>query len=297
MLFGWFKSRTIRDGLTRTSGLSRQSQLEEARALMSRGLHAAAAVHVESLAERFADDAELRNELGVIRYTMGDFAGAESTLRDAVALAPRYPTALANLGQTLQVRGLFDQALPLFEAALRIEPGHRMARFNLAVACYALGDRQRAAAACCELIAADTDDASAHVALGECLLALEDFEAGWREYEWRFLVTDYASYYRRYPQPLWDGSEQPGASLLIWPEQGYGDTLQFMRLARHAAEQMRSMQVILEVPAALFRLARYSCADCSNLTVAESLQPLPAFTCHASVGKSQRYPYTFLTSV
>ena len=63
MLFGWFKSRTIRDGLKHTSALSRQSQLEEARALMSRGLHAAAAVHVESLAERFADDAELHNEL------------------------------------------------------------------------------------------------------------------------------------------------------------------------------------------------------------------------------------------
>lgn len=283
MLVRWVTQLIGRLSLARTNTLARQVQLEQARTLMSQGLHAAAEVHFERLAERFPDDATIRNELGVAKYSQGDFAGAETVFREAVALAPRYPTGLANLGQSLQVRGFFEEALPLFEAALQIEPGHGLARSNLAVACYALGDRRRAAAACGDLIAANPNDASAHVALGECLLALEEFEAGWSEYEWRLRVADYAGFFRSYPQPLWDGFERPGASLLIWPEQGYGDTLQFMRLARHVALQMRSMQVILEVPAGLFRLARHSFADCTNLTVVESRRPLPVFTCHVSV--------------
>lgn len=283
MLGGWFAERVGRGDPQGTQALSRQSQLEQARALMLQGLHAAAEVQFEELAERFPDDAVVRNELGVAKYSLGDFAGAETAFREALALAPCYATALCNLGQTLQVRGSFSEALPLFEAALQIEPGHGMARSNLAVACYALGDRQRAAAACADLITATPEDASAHVALGECLLALEEFEAGWREYEWRLRVSEYAGYFRSYSQPLWDGLERPGASLLIWPEQGYGDTLQFMRLARHVAERMRSMQVILETPPGLFRLARYSFADCANLTVVESQRPPPVFTCHLSV--------------
>ena len=299
IIFDWLKQRAARIDLTRANAVSRQSQqsqLEQARALMSQGLHAAAEIHFERLVARFPDDATIRNELGFIKYSQGDFSGSETIFREAIALAPRYPSAIVNLGQSLQVRGIFDQALPLFEAALQIEPGHAQARSNLAVACYALGDRKRAAAACMELIAVSPDDAAAHVALGECLLALEEFEAGWREYEWRLQVADYAGFFRDYREPLWDGFEQPGASLLIWPEQGYGDTIQFMRLARHVAERMRSMHVIVEVPGGLFRLARYSCADCANLTVVDSRRPLPAFTCHASLMSLPRLLRQSLTS-
>ena len=283
MFFRWFQKRRGPVTSAAATEVSREVLLAEVRALVSEGLNAAAEARFEGLAARFSDDASIRNELGAVRYALGDFAGAEAVFREAVSLAPRDAAAHANLGQSLQARGLFDLALPQFEAALRIDPGHEFARFNLALACCALGDRRRACAVYCDLIASSPDDVSVHTALADCLLAMEDFEAGWREYEWRFKVADFTPYFRAYSQPLWDGSEQPGACLLVWPEQGYGDTLQFMRLARHTAEKMPSMQVIIEVPPALLRLTRYSYADCANLTVAESSASEPAFTCHVSV--------------
>lgn len=283
MLFGILKRRLAGAGSSPPQLESRQRLLEEARTLVSQGLNSAAEIRLEALAERFPRDAEIRNEFGILKYAQGDFSGAETAFRGAIEIAPNYASALANLGLSLQARGLFEQAAAKFESALHIEPGNLAAGFNLAIACAALGDRRRAVALCNSMIAVDPDEASTHLILGECLLALEDYESGWREYEWRLRVPGYASYFRSYLEPLWDGSEHPGGRLLFWAEQGYGDTIQFLRLARLVIERMPSMLVILDVPKPLAKLARVSFGDCPNLTVVESGQPLPAFSCHRSI--------------
>ncbi len=283
MFAGIFKRLLAVTGTRRSPLVSPQQALEEVRALASQGLISAAEIQLETLAERFPQDAEVRNELGILKYVQGDFSGAETAFAGAIAIAPNYASALANLGLSLQARGLFEQAAAKFEAVLEIAPGNVEASFNLAIACAALGNRRRAVALCNSMIAADPDEPSTHLILGECLLALEEYEAGWREYEWRLRVPEYAPYFRNYPQPLWDGRELPGGTLLVWAEQGYGDTIQFMRLGRLVAERMPSMRVVLEVPTPLATLARISFADCPNLTVAESGQPLPAFSLHRSI--------------
>lgn len=283
MFVGFFKRLLARAESPQPPLVSRQQALDEARALTSQGLNSAAEIRLEALAERFPQDVEVRNELGILKYAQGDFSGAETAFRGAIAIAPNYASALANLGLSFQARGLFEQAAAKFEAALHVEPGNAEAGFNLAIACAALGDRRRAVALCNSMIAADPDQPSTHLILGESLLALEEYEPGWREYEWRLRVPEYAAYFRSYRQPLWDGREHPGGALLVWAEQGYGDTIQFMRLARLVAERMPSMLVILEVPTPLAKLVRISFADRPNLAVAESGQPLPAFSCHRSI--------------
>jgi hypothetical protein len=54
-----------------------------------------------------------------------------------------------------------------------------------------------------------------------------DFEAGWPEYEWRWKCRNFSPFSG--PQPRWDGSPLEGRTLLIQAEQGFGDTLQFVR--------------------------------------------------------------------
>jgi hypothetical protein len=54
-----------------------------------------------------------------------------------------------------------------------------------------------------------------------------DLEQGWGEYEWRWKI---AGNPRRYAsQPLWDGSPLAGRTILVYWEQGLGDTMQFVR--------------------------------------------------------------------
>lgn len=91
--------------------------------------------------------------------------------------------------------------------------------------------------------------------LAENLLLLGDFERGWREYRFRYRLSFTREIERKVQKPRWDGRPIPGATLLIHDEQGFGDSLQFLRLVERARQQSGA-RVVLEVMPELLPLAR-----------------------------------------
>jgi len=77
------------------------------------------------------------------------------------------------------------------------------------------------------------------------------FEAGWREYEWRWRLPG-AIPPRHQTLPAWQGEPANGRTLLVWWEQGFGDTVQFVRYLPMLVRQ--GWRVVLEVHPAQFRL-------------------------------------------
>ena len=78
-------------------------------------------------------------------------------------------------------------------------------------------------------------------------LTLGDFAAGWRGYEARWSVGLLASQRRGFTAPLWSGKEAlNGKTILLHAEQGFGDTIQFVRYAALVAER-GAAKVIIEV--------------------------------------------------
>jgi len=96
---------------------------------------------------------------------------------------------------------------------------------------------------------------SARFDLAETRLLQGDFERGWTEYRWRYSLSHTAAMDRKVQRPRWDGSRIDGQTLLIHDEQGYGDTLQFMRLI-DAARARSGARVVLEVHPDLLSFAR-----------------------------------------
>ncbi|WP_082586373.1 tetratricopeptide repeat protein [Achromobacter sp. Root170] len=96
---------------------------------------------------------------------------------------------------------------------------------------------------------------SARFDLAETRLLQGDFERGWSEYRWRYSLSHTAAMDRKVQRPRWDGSRIDGQTLLIHDEQGYGDTLQFMRLI-DAARTRSGARVVLEVHPDLLSFAR-----------------------------------------
>ncbi len=103
------------------------------------------------------------------------------------------------------------------------------------------------------------DYASAHWNLALLLLASGKFREGWAEYDWRISTPEIkrpAMMARYSSRPLWDGALLTDKTLLIYVEQGFGDTLQFCRYLPLVMQRAR--HVIFECQPELLRLLSLS---------------------------------------
>jgi hypothetical protein len=79
-------------------------------------------------------------------------------------------------------------------------------------------------------------------------------QQGWKEFEWRTEIPRFRKRHERSDRARWRGEPLEGKTVLLYGEQGHGDTLQFLRYVPLVAE--RGGRVILEVPPLLCRLLR-----------------------------------------
>ncbi len=257
--------------------LQPQGKLDEARACYERAL-ALRPNRVESLIG-----------LGVVLRAQGRLEEAVARYRRALALSPDHPDASSNLGVALVDLGRREEAITHHKKALAVQPGRAELHYNLGSALQRQGRYAEALACYGRALALKPDYAQAHLNRSLALLLTGEFDEGWQEYEWRFTV---ARYDRKFDQPLWSGEPLAGASILIHAEQGFGDTLQFVRYIPAVAE--RGGRVVLEVPASLVRLAR-TVAGASEVVAAGD--PLPSFDCHCPLLSLPRVFKTNLATI
>jgi tetratricopeptide (TPR) repeat protein len=240
------------------------------RLALLRGNAALAEDHLESALRQRPDHAETLNWLGLAQLQNRNDAGAENSLRHALDLAPELEQAGNNLGIALHRQGKFAQARAAFETVLARDAGYVNARINLANTLRIVGQASAARAeleralatdpdsvdalnnigAICQDLGQDADalqyleraftlaPASARVQWNLALtqLKLGDFNRGWVNFEARWEGCEHLRGGYRLPQEhAWQGDSLQGKRLLLWSEQGFGDTLQFIRFAKDVA--------------------------------------------------------------
>ncbi len=97
--------------------LAEEGQVEAADALLNE-----AARHFEramTLAKTYTDRGLAHLNLGNVAFQRGEIAAAEAHFKQAVALRPEDPNALASLGQVYSTAERYDEALALYERAVR----------------------------------------------------------------------------------------------------------------------------------------------------------------------------------
>jgi tetratricopeptide (TPR) repeat protein len=137
------------------------------------------------------------NNLGLLLLELNRLPEAEQACRQALALDPRVPEAHNNLGNVLWQQGRVAQAIDAYRSALSLRPDYAGAKANLALP----------------------------------LLCTGDYAQGWALYESRYheAIATRSVLPPPVPYPQWRGETLDGKSLLVWPEQGFGDALQFCR--------------------------------------------------------------------
>jgi tetratricopeptide (TPR) repeat protein len=185
-------------------------------------------------------NAGIRNNLGYALELQGKFDEALVELERAARDRPDMVDAIGNLGNTYRDLGRWEEADQQYRRALRLQPDSYRVRFNRAL----------------------------------LLLLLGKFEEGWTEYEWRWLL--FAQQRRTFLQPRWLDSDISGKTILLYAEQGLGDTIQFARYAPMVAGL--GATVLLECHAELHPLMRElpGVSQCLKRG-----QTLPAFDLHA----------------
>ena len=179
----------------------------------------------------------------------GRHAEAVASFEAALSFQPNLPPAIYGMGNALAALGRHAQALPYLERSVGLDPQFALAWLSLGTAHQALGAHAPAVRAFDQALRLRPDLASAHMNRALAWLAQRDFARGLPEYEWR-LQTVAQPVLQTLPR--WHGEPIEQRTLLIHAEQGFGDTLQFVRFVPLAAQ--RAARVVLEVQPQLLPL-------------------------------------------
>jgi Flp pilus assembly protein TadD len=223
----------------------------------------AAAAYRKALEARPGDPIAQCN-LGVVLRGIGELDDAEEVLRAAVAERPEFVPALGNLGLVLCDLDRPAEAAAVLEKAAALNPQALEIHFAVAGAYSAMYRLEDAKASYRRALALRPDFVPTSWNLSHLELLTESFRAGWELFEARWQIEPLAS--RRWSgvQPQWTGEDLRGKTLYVFSEQGFGDTLQFVRYVPLAVE--RGARVILRVQPELVRL-------CATLTGVHDVGP------------------------
>lgn len=206
----------------------------------------------KAILAREPDHAEVWNNLGNALREQGEVERAAECYETAQRLNPEDTVVMSNQAALLGALGRFTEAEALCRKVVDLAPG-AVPLSNLGQALYFLGRLEEAKAAFDAAGEADSTNDDIVFHRGVARLKLGDMAEGWRLYEARWGEKRRRGEAVRHGEvPRWNGEDLAGRTLLLWSEQGFGDTLQFVRYAPLAAA--RGARVVLEVQPALVSL-------------------------------------------
>lgn len=227
------------------------------RALLARGDFAQAAQYLERAAALAPPDARLHDDLGAALVKAGRLGEAERALRRAIELDPALASPVANLGVVRQRQFRYEEAIAQYRRALELDPSTVTAENGIGAALASMGRFAEALPHFQRQVAAHPGHVEGHVNLGITLLTLGRFAEGWPEYERRLEKRGFNAA----SGPRWRGEPLGRDTLLVWPEQGAGDNIQFLRYLRRVRAAHPEARIVYPSPAALERLFAQSLAE------------------------------------
>ncbi len=256
------------------------AQLNLAKALRELRRLPEAEACLRSVLRRRPDCVEALDLLGIVLSDRRRWKESLACLQRALQLAPERPATHCNLGHALLLQERYDEAESHLRFALQRQPDFLDAWNNLGGVLHvqallrrgpALADAEHCFRRALEI---QPGNAEIHVNLGMHLLLQGRYSEGWKEWEWRWRFKDVSP--DRFPQPLWQGESLHGRCILLHAEQGFGDSIQFVRFA--APLKLRAGRVLLLCPGPLRKLF----AGCQGVDlVLDQTQNVPWFDYHA----------------
>lgn len=175
-------------------------------------------------------NAELNYRLGLLYKYQDQFESAIDELRQATIKNESNNLYKLELANTLHLIDGSAEALRLYEQILEQNPNNHHVLYNFGYTIKKMGYIEKAIEIYDRVLSMDPDYALAHFSRSLSYLTLGDWERGWQEYESRWAA--YGESPKKFDSPVWDGSSLYGKRILLYAEQGLGDSIQFVRYAQ-----------------------------------------------------------------
>ncbi len=177
----------------------------------------------------YPEEPQLLFLTGNIEKHFERFKNAELIYSKVIELSPDYIDAYLNLANTFYLMRDLNSAFEIYSLLKSKNIDDARIDYSLGVLSLEKNKYEIAEGYFREAIAKNTDNPDFHVALAEILFSIGDYKTGWEEFDWRYKRKEFQNKKIILPNKLSDLAEK---NILIYEEQGIGDTFQFIRFAK-----------------------------------------------------------------
>ncbi len=244
----------------RATALRRLGRKDEALASINRAI------------ELNPDEADFYDTLAAIQRDLRQFDQAVATLKKASAMEPENPKFYNNLAICLGRMGANAEALAHLDTYIRLKPQDASGYNNKANVLKASRRYREAIAYYDKALAIDPNIFMGHANKGMAHLVLGEYAEGWKLFEDRKPGNMPPENTRFDRARRWDGKTAPDATLVLYNEQGMGDTVQFCRFVPMVLERVPNVILQAQAP-----LAGLMATNFPGVTIITPEDPLPAY--------------------
>lgn len=188
--------------------------------------------------------------LGNVLRTTARLADALAAYECAAQLVPDDYEIHVNRGVTLNAMSRYDEAITAFDTAAALAPNAIEPPLNKGIALGRCGRHEDAIRVWSDMLARNPACTRARYYRSMTYLLLGQFKRGFLEYESRLDLPEYVPHELLVGKEEWDGAALDGKTLLIYPEQGLGDLLQYLRYVGECKARGARTMVVCHPPLA-----------------------------------------------
>ena len=217
------------------------------------------------------------NNLGLVHTKLKNNHDARSHFEKALELDQNHINSLLNLASLYRRSGKFTDALKKAKSAEKADPNNVSVLNNLGNTLVDCNFTNEAVLTYKKAIRIDPESGLSHWNLSLALLSIGKTAEGFAEMKWRWKWKGFPGKRRKLNKPIWSGEDLSNKTIFIYPEQGLGDAIQFIRYSSELLHVAK--HVILEVPKPLSKLVNVPNLATKLITEGETV---PTFDFHAT---------------
>ena len=217
------------------------------------------------------------NNLGLVHKKLKNTDAARFQFEKALELDQKHINSLLNLASLFRKSGKFTDALRLGKKAKKADPNNVSVLNNLGNTLVDCNFSDEAVLTYKKAIRIDPESGLSHWNLSLALLSIGKTAEGFAEMRWRWNWKEFPGKRRKLSKPVWSGEDLSSKTIFIYPEQGLGDAIQFVRYSSELLHLAK--HVILEVPKPLSKLINVP--NLATKIIIEG-ETVPTFDFHAT---------------